>query len=340
MPLFSVILATRDRPALFAEALRSVLDQDWPDFEIVVVNDGSRAENRRAYEEVLTAAEPRLAGRRLGVHGLVHRPRGHGQSYALNFGAAQAVGDYLCFLDDDDAWTDSGHITRAARALREACGAATADLYMTNQVAYRGETQVSGPIWIEGLTDALTRRGVEPRGEAGALPVAVEDLVGLSGFCHLNTLIVRRALYEAVGGMDEAIRWECDRDLFLRLIDRAGGAMLHHPAVVSRHNIPDPAKASSMTTSLAVLERWLYQLRVLDKAALFARHPAIRAHARQHKGYALKRIAEERAAAGQWAAAAFSAREALGAGPTLKWAAFAAYCLLSAWFRREKSDAA
>ena len=41
MPLFSILLATRDRPALFGEALASVLAQRFEDFEIVVVDDGS-----------------------------------------------------------------------------------------------------------------------------------------------------------------------------------------------------------------------------------------------------------------------------------------------------------
>ena len=49
--------------------------------------------------------------------------------------------------------------------------------------------------------------------------------------------------------MDETIRWGCDHDLYLRLIDRAI-VMSFMPVVVSRHNIPDPAKKSSMTTGL------------------------------------------------------------------------------------------
>ena len=34
--------------------------------------------------------------------------------------------------------------------------------------------------------------------------VTVEELLPSQGFCHLNTLIVRRALYEEIGGMEEA----------------------------------------------------------------------------------------------------------------------------------------
>jgi hypothetical protein len=118
--------------------------------------------------------------------------------------------------------------------------------------------------------------------------------------------------------MDEAIRWECDRDLFLRLVDRAG-TMLHHPAFVARHNIPDPSGTANMTTAMPMLEKRLHQLRVVDKAALFARHPAIRAHGRQHRGYVLKKMADELAATGDAQGAAAQARLALGAGPSLGW---------------------
>jgi glycosyltransferase involved in cell wall biosynthesis len=333
MPLFSVIVATRDRPGPFAEALASVLAQEHADFEVIVVDDGSSAANAEQYEVTLAAAAERL-GERLRICRLTRRVSGHGPGYSRNTGAALASGKYLCFLDDDDLWTDSGHLARAARVLRD-----SGDLYMANQAAYRaGAPAGGGAIWIEDLAPRLTARGVVPLAN-GAMLVTAGDLMALGSFCHLNTLIVRRELYEAVGGMDEGIRWEEDRDVFLRLIDRTG-TILHHPAIVARHNIPDPAQAASTSTSLTLLNRWLYRLRVMDKACIFARHPAIRAHARQHKVFTLKRIVEELRVAGQWRTAYLYAREALGVRPTLKWAAFTVYCGLMAVFERRPFDPA
>ena len=144
-------------------------------------------------------------------------------------------------------------------------------------------------------------------------------------------MIVRRALFDAIGGMDEDIRWEEDHDFFLRLIDRAE-IMLLSPAIVSQHNIPDPTKRSNLTPLQDEIRRRLDQLRIFEKASLFAAHPAIRAHGRQHQGYTLKRIAEALAAANDYRAAAFYARQALGAAPTLKWAAYTALRLMTAKF--------
>lgn len=317
MPLFSILLATRDRPVLFAEALASVLAQRFEEIEVVVVDDGSASEHLAAYEAVLAPARERLGGR-FQLHRLPRRDNGHGQSYSLNVAATAANGDYLAILDDDDSWTDDGHLGRAARSL---AAAPDADLYMTNQRAFRNGEPASDALWLAGLAEGLAGR---PADREGSWRVGVEDLLAAPGFAHVNCLIVRRALWAAIGGMDEGIRWECDRDLFLRLID-AAGTMLHNPAFVARHNIPDPAGSQNMTTALPMLTKRLHQLRVVDKAALFARHPAVRAAGRRHRAWVLQKIADELAASGDWTAAAHYARAGLGAGPSLGWAAKTAW---------------
>lgn len=322
--MFSVIMPTRDRPALFAQAFASVLAQSCRDFEVIVVNDGSAPEHQRAYDAILR--DNAAAGDvRVQTFSLIARPGGHGQSYAINIGAAAARGRYLCSLDDDDSWTDMDHLARVQKLIEAADGAP--DLVMANQAAFRNGAPRPGPIWIEDLAGILAQHGHAPD-ELGAYSVTVDELLESHGFCHLNTLIVRRALYQEIGGMDETIRWECDRDLYLRLIDRAQ-LIRYLPVIVARHNIPDPAARSSMTTGLSDVERRLFQVRVLDRAALFARHRGIRAHGRRNKGYALKRIAGLLAASGRREQALWYALEALGAGPTIKWAGYTAWL----WFR-------
>ncbi|WP_295434791.1 glycosyltransferase [uncultured Thiodictyon sp.] len=332
MPTFSIILATRDRPVLFRDALNSVIAQTQTDTEIIVVNDGSAAEHHEAYEQALAAATTAIGNLRIRPFQLVRRPHGHGQSYALNYGVAQARGDFLCFLDDDDRWIDTEHLQRASEILQEAdARGAPIDLYMTNQLAFRRGRQLPGPIWLEALAAQCRSRGHSPCAR-GTYSVTVPELMAAGGFCHINCLVVPRALYEDVAGMDEGIRWECDRDLFLRVADRAR-RIVHHPQVVSRHEVPEPGRTLSMTTQLPMLEKRRYQLQVLDKAALFARHPAIRAHGRQHKGHTLKKITEELARSGRWKSAVFYAREALGIAPTFKWTLFTSYCQVRQWAR-------
>jgi len=326
MPSFSVVIATRDRPQLFGQALASVLAQSWPDLEVIVVNDGSAAEHQPAYQSVLDAADPQ----RVRSFSLVQTPGGHGGSYARNFGAAKANAPYLCFLDDDDCWTDAGHLARAQAVIGDS--AIPVDLYMTNQAAFLQGVQRPGPIWIEDLPAILARLDNRPD-RHGAHTVTVEMLLQSQGFCHLNTLIVRRELYEAIGGMEASIRWEEDRDVYFRLIDRAG-MIKYAPVTVARHNIPDPRQTASMTTTLSEIERRLFQSKVFDRAWHQSSHPAIRAHARRYKAYTLKRITQLLVAAGRDTEAAHYARAALRTSPSVKWAGYTAWRTLRAFVGR------
>lgn len=320
MATISVILATRNRPQLFAEALRSVVNQSVRPLEIIVVNDGSDESHLQDYARCLAAS-----GELIRSYQLIRRPKGHGQGYALNFGVEHAKGDYVAFLDDDDTWTDVGHLERATKVIASTDG--IVDLYLTEQAAFANGARKLEPIWIEDLGPLLRREAREPD-NSGSYVVSVEDLLRCTGFCHMNTLIVRRALFERIGGMDESNRWECDRDLYLRLIDQAQ-LIRYAPFVVSRHNIPDPTKAANTTTRLSEIERRIYQLRVLDRVILMTDQPKIRAYAARHKGYTLKRIAEvieqERPVE-----SAYYARQAWGTLPTFKWTAYTVRQMLRA----------
>jgi glycosyltransferase involved in cell wall biosynthesis len=321
-PLIAVVIATRDRPALFGQALASVLAQQGADFEVIVVDDGSSVEARAAYAEVLAAAAKQLGGRLKHVQ-LARRATGHGPGFARNSGAALADASYLGFLDDDDSWTDTQHLARFGQAvLRASEQARELDLYLCNQQAWLNGQPLPGPIWIETLQQQLRDAG-RPADPDGSYAVDVQDLMRVEGFGHLNTLVVRRALFEAIGGFDEQIRFEEDREIYLRILDSAQH-IVHQPALVARHNVPDRQAGNSASARVREIERRLWQLRVLDKTVALLRQPALRAHAMRHKGYALKRIAHELAAQRDWRVAAFYAREALAVQPSVKWALFTA----------------
>ena len=313
-PLLSVLITTRNRPELFGEALRSVLAQRGDAFEVIVVDDGSDDVHRDGYAAHLGPAEQAM-GQRLKVLRLPRRARGHGQSYAINSGVELAAGRYVTFLDDDDRWTDDAHLSRVGAAvLRQEAAGQPLDLYMANQEAWRVDGTRVGVLWLGGLAEQLQAAGRQ-LDDQGLLSVGVTDLLGAGGFCHVNVLTVRRALYLQVGGMDEGVRWECDRDLYLKLIDAAGHIVLD-PRVVSWHRVPDPAKTGNMTTALGMPDKRLLQALVMDKTLIRARHPAIRAHARAHKAYALDHLGAEFAARRDWSSALFVAGQALGARPS------------------------
>lgn len=330
-PRFSVVMPTRDRPDLFRAALASVTAQVFDDFEIVVVDDGSANEHQAHYANLIERTRAQWGGA-LSCLRLEQRQRGHGSGYTMNRGVEIARGEYIAFLDDDDLWIDTRHLARADAVITSRQGAGeTVDLYMTNQEAFVEGELLARSVWIESIEAHLRTRGRQSD-EMGGYPVSIKDLLMAEGFCHMNCLIVRRTLLTQIGARDETIGWEGDRELYLRLLDNAR-VMVHHPAVTARHHVPDPIAGLSITTALRQTERRLWQLRVLDKCVLSLRSDLLRQYGWRHKGYVLKRIAEQFAGRGDWRTASQFALEALAVLPTFKWSLFTLHCLARRYAR-------
>jgi hypothetical protein len=110
--LLSVVVPTHDRPDRVGTAVRSVLDQDYPALEVVIVDDGSEP----ATADVLD----RLADEDRRVV-IVRHEVAQGASAARNTGLDTAGGELIGFCDDDDAWLP-GTGTRAVGALTPSSG--------------------------------------------------------------------------------------------------------------------------------------------------------------------------------------------------------------------------
>ena len=92
-PSVSVIIPAYNAETFLAEAIDSVIAQEYPSLEIIVVDDGSTD---------LTAGVARRYGSRVR---LLRQPNG-GIGSARNTGVDAANGDLLAFLDADDVWTN------------------------------------------------------------------------------------------------------------------------------------------------------------------------------------------------------------------------------------------
>ena len=89
--LFSVVIPTFNREALLKTSVDSVLAQEFENYELIVVDDGSTDNT----ECILRGNRERLT---------VLRQERKGPGAARNLGAQHAKGDYLAFLDSDDVW--------------------------------------------------------------------------------------------------------------------------------------------------------------------------------------------------------------------------------------------
>ncbi len=88
--LFSIIIPTYNRASFIEKTIRSVLSQTYPNFEIIVIDDGS-VDNT---EEVVCAIEDKRI--------TYHKKKNEERAKARNYGARLAQGEYINFLDSDD----------------------------------------------------------------------------------------------------------------------------------------------------------------------------------------------------------------------------------------------
>lgn len=92
-PFFSVIIPTHNRAAILGNAIGSVLDQTYSDYELIIVNDHS---DDNTEEIVKGFSDPRIK--------FLMNSRRRGPSGTRNTGIYAASGQWISFLDDDDIW--------------------------------------------------------------------------------------------------------------------------------------------------------------------------------------------------------------------------------------------
>ena len=94
-PFFSVILPTYNRSALLKRAIKSVIEQEFEDWELIIVDDGSTDDTGKIVE---TFHDSRI--------NYVYQENGM-VAKARNNGIIKSRGEYICFLDDDDEYLKS-----------------------------------------------------------------------------------------------------------------------------------------------------------------------------------------------------------------------------------------
>jgi glycosyltransferase involved in cell wall biosynthesis len=99
-PYFSVVIPTYNRGCVLEEAISSVLTQSFTDFELIIVDDGSK-DNTADVVRVFSNSDPRVI--------YVHQENAE-RGAARNNGIERSRGQYVCFLDSDDIFT-SDHLT-------------------------------------------------------------------------------------------------------------------------------------------------------------------------------------------------------------------------------------
>jgi len=182
-PTVSIITPTYNRAKFIKDAIDSVLDQSFSDWELLIVDDGSTDNT----SELLTAYE---GDTRIYY---IKQPN-RGQSIARNVALSRARGKYIGFLDSDDTWYPD--------KLERQC--AFLEAHPEVHIVHGDEAI------IDEQGRETTRKNMR-RYSGRITPYLLED-----NSVSITTTLVRRECFESMGGFDSRYGVADDYDLWLR----------------------------------------------------------------------------------------------------------------------------
>lgn len=201
-PLVSVIVRTKDRPALLREALASLALSHYRRVEVVLVNDGG-------------APPPVDEGFPFPLR-RVDLPQNRGRAPAAQAGVEGASGDYLAFLDDDDTLCPEHLATLVGLVRAPGVRVAYTD-------AAVGVYELGAAGWRCAERRLPYSRDFDP------------DLLLLDNYIPFNTLLIERALFAEVGPFDARFAFFEDWDYLIRLAARTPFHHLRQVTCEYRH---------------------------------------------------------------------------------------------------------
>lgn len=302
-PLVSVVIPAYNAALYIQQTVDSIRAQTFRDHEVILVNDGSPD---------TVELENSLIPYREFINYVVQDNRG--AAAARNTALRMARGEYVAFLDADDAWLPS---------------------YLEEQLAYLtarpGIDLVYADARLVGDSPLAGRTFMQTAPSRGA--VTVESLLSLR--CHViaSGVVARRSVILEAGMFDESIRRGHDFDLWVRLASRGARLAYQRKVLLTRNIHLDSLSGNAISESaraLACLQR------IEQKLTLSA---AERCALQKSVGWLSARMELERSkdyfAAGDVRAAISAVRRAQQIRPTVKlWAILAALRIAPSWLRR------
>ena len=265
-PAVSVVVPLFNKAGYVAEAIASVLAQTEPDFELIVVDDGSTdAGPERALQAA--AADPRVR---------VLRQANAGVSAARNAGIEAARSRWVALLDADDLWAP-GFLRTVRRAIDDHPDAV---LVATDYAAVETAARPSAPATAgPSGAPAVAMTAVDAGSGTRSTTPRRTDLMALwdeRGGCpaHASAVAVRRDAIRRIGGFPVGMSLGEDLLTWLRLAD--AGPFVHVPAALALYRV-DATGSLARAPSRAAIARHADLLEAMDRCVAAGRcAPTIR----------------------------------------------------------------
>lgn len=198
-PLVSVIIPTYNRGWIVREAIDSVLAQDFHDFELIVVDDGSTDDTA----DILKSYHDRIT--------VLIQPN-NGVSAARNKGIRASSGRYIAFLDSDDRWLPQ----KLSRQIDFFDGNPDAQICQTEEIWIRNGRRVNPKTRHRKPSGMIFERSLQ--------------------LCLVSpsAVMIRRVLLDRVGLFDENLPACEDYDMWLRVSSRFPVYLIENPLIVKQ----------------------------------------------------------------------------------------------------------
>lgn len=193
-PLVSIVLLTYNRATILPNAIDSVLNQSYPRFELLIVDDHSTDYTDEIIEQY---DDPRIRYHR--------HDSNRGEAATRNTGVELATGEFVAFLDDDDEYLPEFLQKSVQRITNqpENC----AGTFVAFEVRRHG-----GPCTVrhvDRIVEGLNSRSLRQRRIGGTM--------------------LRREVFDEVGGFDESLTGVVDLDLWIRILRSRSLAGIDEP---------------------------------------------------------------------------------------------------------------
>ena len=244
-PLVSIVIPSKDNPEALRQCIHSVYAHtDYPNFEIIVVDNGSTARVRVGLENF----------RQECPFTYLYLPMDFNFSAMCNAGVKEAGGEYILLLNDDMEVIEDTWLTRlVGQASLKHVGSVGAKLLYPNSTKIQ-HAGISNTIYGPGhklkkMDDTVSYYYGRNR--------FVYDMIGVTAAC----LIMRRSYYLAIGGLYEglAVAYN-DVDLCFRLcgkglynVQRNDVVLYHHESLSRGDDLQDEAKIRRLQAERDVL---------------------------------------------------------------------------------------
>lgn len=190
MPFFSVIIPLYNKANFIAETLKSVQDQSFSDFEVIVVNDGS---TDRSLDVVQQIQDERIQ---------IISQDNQGASSARNNGARLAKADWIALLDADDIWYKN-HLEELHHTIQKL---KEVDLASNAYQIKLNSDYIKIPIYSNKIPDRIS---------------FINNYFKYSYIDPLfwtSSIGFKKSCFEQINGFDETLKTGQDLDLIIRFV--------------------------------------------------------------------------------------------------------------------------